>query len=77
MLLDLLPLTTEATNSLDGDPVVALVGIVNGSESVEPWTQVVDGFGSVKPWIQDVDWSGSVGPSGRMIRLDDFKSVFC
>ena len=68
MLLDLLPLTTEATNSLDGDLVVALVGIVNGSESVEPWTQVVDGFGSVEPWIQDVDGSGSVRPSGRKIR---------
>ena len=37
MLFDLLPLTTEASNALDGDPVVALVGIINGSESVEPW----------------------------------------
>ena len=54
-IFDLLPLTTEASNALDGDPVVALVGIVNGSESVEPWIQDVDGSESVETWIQVVD----------------------
>ncbi len=54
-IFDLLPLTTEASNALDGDPVVALVGIVNGSKSVEPWIQDVDGSESVEPWIQVVN----------------------